>query len=694
MIKTGRYLLEHKGAIIIISLLLIIQAFCDLSLPQCTSDIVDIGIEQGGIEYAAPVKISSASFGAVSKYMDQDADSMFRDSYDMDSDGVYALNSYGEKNIAALGDALGTPLAKAYVAAHSGSENFSSLSGTGSELIVKQTALQFIREEYTALSVDTDSIQMDYLRSTGLRMVLLSLLMVAAAGGSTFIASRTGSAIGCSLRQRVFTKVVSFSSSEIDRFSTASLITRSTNDIQQIQMVSIMMLRMLLYSPILAIGGIFKVLTTHTGLTYIIALAIAAIVFLILSLMLMTMPKFRIMQKLIDRMNLVSREILTGIPVIRAFNRQPDEQKRFDEANTDLMKTQLFTNRAMSFMQPILMLVMNCTTIAIVWQGAKGVDLGKLQVGDLIAFITYAMLIVLSFMVITMMSILLPRASVAADRINEILNTEATILDPENPRDSELRTTAGRIAFENVSFRYPGAGNDVVSGITFTAEPGQTTAIIGSTGSGKSTVLNLAMRFYDVTGGRITLDGTDIRDITQHRLHESIGYIPQKGILFSGTVESNLKFAGGDITDEQMHEAAVIAQADEFVNSMPDGYQSSISQDGTNVSGGQRQRLAIARAVAKHPAIFMFDDSFSALDFKTDAALRHALSEKTAGATVIIVAQRIGTIINADRIIVMNEGRITGIGTHEELMKSCSEYREIAHSQLSESELKGGVSHE
>lgn len=556
-----------------------------------------------------------------------------------------------------------------------------------------QGACEITLPQYTADIVDVgiQNSDMAFLKSAGFKMAGISVIMMIAACCSSFVASRTGAAIGRDLRSRVFKKVVSFSGAEIDRFSTASLITRCTNDVQQITMVSIMLLRMVLYAPIIGAIGIAKVITSQTGMAWIIALAVGTIVALVFTLMGLALPKFKIMQKLVDKLNLISREILTGISVIRAFNRQEEEEKRFEAANRDLMKTQLFANRVMTFMMPAMMMIMNCISVLVVWSGAKGVDAGNMEVGDMIAFITYAMLIVMAFMMITMISIMLPRAGVAAARIDEVLNTEESIKDPASPQHDDDKKFEGEIRFENVSFTYPGAEEPVLSDITFTAEAHKTTAFIGSTGSGKSTVVNLIPRFYDVTGGRILLDGVDIRDITQKKLRSAIGFVPQKGILFSGTIESNLKYADKNISDETMKMAARTAQAAEFIEAKPYAYEAPVAQNGSNVSGGQRQRLAIARAIAKQPQIYLFDDSFSALDFKTDAALRRALAENTANATNIIVAQRVSTIMHADRIIVLDEGRIVGIGTHDELMKNCSEYREIAESQLSKAELEGGV---
>ena len=564
------------------------------------------------------------------------------------------------------------------------------LGDTG-ETVITQRAVQFLQEEYGKLGMDSGKIQRNYLYRTGGRMLIYSVVMMATAILVGFLASRIGAKLGLNLRERVFTKVVSFSHGEMERFSTASLITRSTNDIQQVQMVVVVMLRMVVYAPIIGIGGVVKVLRTRTGMGWIIVVAVAAIMVLVGILMAVAMPRFKKMQTLVDGLNLVSREILTGVPVIRAFSRERFEEERFDRANRDLMQTQLFTNRVMNVMMPAMMLIMNGISIMIVWFGAKGIDMGNLMVGDMLAFITYTMQIVMSFLMLTMISVMLPRAGVAAGRIQEVIGTEAGVKDRETVLDEKLKDARGVVAFRDVSFRYPGADEDALENLTFTANPGETTAIIGSTGCGKSTLLNLIPRFYDVTGGQITIDGVDIRDVSQHKLRSLLGYVPQKAVLFSGDIASNLKFGGPDISDSRMQEAAAIAQATEFIESKPEGYHSEISQGGTNVSGGQKQRLSIARAIAKSPRIYLFDDSFSALDYKTDVTLRKALREKTEDATVIIVAQRISTILHADRIIVLDEGRIAGMGTHGQLLRDCEAYREIARSQLSEAELKGGA---
>lgn len=730
--KIFQSLAEHKGAIFLIVLLLIVEAWCDLSLPQYTSDIVDVGIQQGGIENIAPDEIRQSTFDNLSLFMTEDEIDTFHEYYSPDAadsgEQIYRLSDAGRENIEELNDILGVPMvmlsymttppdgsdtageaAEAMpafspedLAAMKSSDQLDDDTvlqfrekameqmGDLSDSIISQMALAFVRQEYEAIGLDTDEIQTSYLFRTGGIMLLYSIIMMLAAIAVSYIASRTSAAIGRDLRGRVFRKVLSFSGGETDRFSTASLITRSTNDIQQVQMVCVLLLRMVLYAPVLGIGGIVKVSHTETGMSWIIAVAVVAIVLLVSTLMTIALPKFKILQSLVDRLNLVSREILTGLPVIRAFSREAYEEKRFDEANRNLMKTQLFTNRVMTFMMPVMMLIMNGISILIVWQGAKGVDLGNLQVGDMIAFITYTMLIVMSFLMLTMISILLPRAGVAAARIDEIIQTEVEVRDCDDVRDDELTDITGKLTFEDVCFHYPDAEKDSLNHLNFTAEPGQTTAFIGSTGSGKSTIFSLILRFYDVTGGRITLDGIDIREISQKKLRDALGYVPQKGVLFSGTIESNLKFSG-NVTDEEMKYAAEIAQASEFIEAKPDQFTSPVSQDGTNVSGGQRQRLSIARAIAKKPKIFLFDDSFSALDYKTDAALRHALDENTAGITKLIVAQRVSTIMHAEKIIVLDEGTIVGIGTHSELMNNCETYREIAHSQLSKAELEGGA---
>lgn len=713
--KIFRYLKESWGSVLVIVLLLFVQAYCDLQLPQYTSGIVDVGIGQGGIAYAAPEKMRAETYANLQLFMTEEEKAVCDAAYEQAADGSFVLTAKGDARLSEIDSEMGLPMVllsylnsedSAYDAEALRAMRESgmiseeqilaireqALAGMGdmSDSLISARAVQFVQAEYEAMGIDTGKVQTDYLLKTGLKMLGLSLLMMAAAIFTGLLASRTAAKTGRNLRSRVYNKVVAFSSAEMDKFSTASLITRSTNDIQQVQMVIVMLLRMVLYAPIIGVGGVMKVASTGTGMGWIIGVAVGSIMALVLVLMVVAMPKFKKMQSLVDRVNLVSREILTGIPVIRAFSRETYEEKRFDKANKDLMGTQLFTGRVMNFMMPVMMLIMNGISIMIVWFGGHGIDAGSLQVGEMLAFITYTMQIVMSFLMLTMVSIMLPRAGVAAGRIEEILTTEITIHDKEQPQDAKLGAVRGEIAFEDVCFKYPGAEENALHHLNFTAKPGQTTAIIGSTGCGKSTLLNLIPRFYDVTEGRITLDGVDIRDISQKKLRSVLGYVPQKGVLFSGDIASNIKFGGDDITDEKMKESAQIAQAVEFIESKPDGYESPISQGGTNVSGGQKQRLSIARAIAKSPKVFLFDDSFSALDYKTDVVLRKALNEKISDATVIIVAQRISTILYADQIIVLDNGSIVGLGTHEELLESCETYREIAKSQLSEKELKGG----
>ena len=684
MFKIMKYLGEFKASAAAVILLLILQAYCDLSLPSYTSDIVDVGIEQGGIENAVPEIMRAETLEGICFLSDEDA--LIRENYRLNEDGNYELQAEEPETIEKLDEAM----RGAIVALYQQGENTEELS----DIMASQMAVMFVRAEYEALGVDLNAIQTRYLLTTGGKMLLMTVLMMTASIAVGFLAARVSAGIGMRLRGRVFRKVVSFSHAELDRFSTASLITRSTNDIQQIQMVAVMLLRMVCYAPILGVGGIIKVIHTRTGMGWIIIVAVIFILGLVGTLMKIAMPKFKLMQTLVDKMNLVSREILTGVPVIRAFSREKHEEERFDKANHELMATQIFTNRVMTFMMPVMMLIMNAIAVAIVWFGSKGIDMGNLQIGDMMAFITYSMQIVMSFLMLTMISVMLPRAGVAAERIEEILHTEPTVLDKEQVRDEEL-SGKGIVAFENVNFRYPGAEEDALSDISFVAEPGKTTAVIGSTGCGKSTMLHLIPRFYDVTGGRITIDGIDIRELSQKKLRSLMGFVPQKGVLFSGTIASNIKFAGEErISDEMMKEAAEIAQAQEFIESKKEAFESPVAQGGTNVSGGQKQRLSIARAIAGRPKIFLFDDSFSALDYTTDAVLRKALHEKLSDATVVIVAQRISTILHADQIIVLDDGRIAGIGKHENLLQTCEAYQEIAKSQLSEAELKGGMRNE
>ena len=706
------YLKRSWKAVLVIFALLIFQASCDLTLPQFTSDLVDIGIQQNGIAHAAPAEMRATTMDNLGLFLTDDEQKLVSSFYTLDGDR-YVCTAQSKADWQTLDEVLSMPMVMLDTIESSGkidvqtlheeiasgqvtrqhllgaeSQMESELSSMGGSTMT-QKAILFTQKEYEALGYDLHEMQMNYLLTTGGKMLALSLGMVIAAILVGLVASRTAAELSMHLRESLFTRVVSFGNEEMTRFSTASLITRSTNDIQQIQMVIVILLRIVLYAPILGIGGILRVTRTQTGMAWIIAVAVAAVIGIVAVLMGTAMPRFKKMQTLIDNLNLVAREILTGLPVIRAFSREKHEEERFGDAKIALTRTQLFTNRVMTFMMPTMMLTMNLVTVAIVWFGAHGIDLGRMQVGDMMAFITYTMQIIMSFLMISMISILLPRAGVAAERINEVLATEPRIHDRAKVKDDQLTACRGEIVFDDVSFRYPDADADVLEHISFTAKPGQTTAIIGSTGAGKSSLLNLIPRFFDVSYGRITIDGIDIRDLSQHRLHELLGYVPQKGILFSGDIESNLKFGGADISDERMKQAAEIAQATEFIESKPERYETPIAQGGTNVSGGQKQRLSIARAIAKNPRIYLFDDSFSALDYKTDAALRRALSEQIHDATTIIVAQRISTILHAEQIIVLDEGKVAGIGTHEELMRSCATYQEIARSQLSEKELGG-----
>ena len=755
-------MLPYWKAVIIIIALLFVQAWCDLSLPAYTSDIIDVGIQNNGVEHVVPEKMTADEFDTAQFIMTDKETNTWKDIYEK-KDDLYELKDLSNKELNDIDEELTIPLIMNYqmramevdtfketIAKQMGKDVsafadmsvedigammhvdlksfkqekedddgnkvkvdcvdvrpiFANMLASGAmdkdqilsmrdtmedtidtmgSSLVKSMGIAYAVAADKDAGVNADKIQKSYLLSAGLKMVGMALLMGLVTVLVGFFASRIGAGIGMNLRDGVFKRVVGFSNAEMDRFSTASLITRSTNDIQQIQMVSVLLLRMVAYAPILGIGGVLKVMQTGAGMGWIIVLAILVILGYVMVLMSVTMPKFKLMQKLVDNINLVSREILTGLSVIRAFGREKKEEERFDGANKELTKTMLFTNCVMTFMMPGMMMIMNVLTVGIVWVGAHKIDAGTMQVGAMTAFITYAMMIVMSFLMLTMMSIMLPRAAVAAERIDEVIHTESSIQDPKAPE--ELTVHDGVVRFEHVNFRYPGAEEDVLHDIDFVAEPGKTTAIIGSTGCGKSTLVNLIPRLYDVTGGQITLDGKDIRNITMADLREEIGFVPQKGVLFSGTIASNLRFGKDDASDEQIKKAAEIAQATEFIEAKDDKYDSSIAQGGSNVSGGQKQRLAIARAIAKDPKIFIFDDSFSALDLKTDAALRKALAENVKDSTVIIVAQRISTILHAEQILVLDDGRIVGKGTHEELLKNCSVYQEIAKSQLSASEL-------
>lgn len=713
-----RYLKNCKVAVLLIVCLLVVQAFTDLALPHYTSDIVDVGIQQSGVEHAATDEMTAKTHDEIAMMLPVDDEQTFRDAYTETDDGTYKLNDQGKKEQEELDRMVALPLVaihyssqipdldldqvmQAYEAGAIDKQKILDMldeakqhMGDMGDSIVDQQAIAAAKAEYESLGYNLSDMQMGYLVRIGLLMLGLAALGMVAAVLVGFIASRTAAKVGATLRSKLFRRVVSFSDAEVQSFSAASLITRGTNDIQLVQMVTVMLLRMVLYAPILAIGGIIMVSRTNLAMSWIIILAVAVIFVLIMVLMRVALPKFQIMQTLIDRVNLVSREILTGLPVIRAFDRQPYEEKRFDEASTKLMKTQLFTNRVMTFMMPLMMLIMNGVSVLIVWVGGSYIDNGTIQTGDLIAFITYAMVIIMSFLMIGMISIMLPRADVAAQRVNEVLETRPTICDPaaDKARDAELRRSGegATIAFNDVSFRYGDSKECVLEHIDFTAEPGKTTALIGSTGSGKSTVIKLIERFYDVTEGSVTIDGVDVRDVTQQALREQLGYVPQKAFLFSGTIESNVAYADEGMPVDRIREAVDIAQASEFVASKEEGLGTRVSQGGSNVSGGQRQRLAIARALATEARSYLFDDSFSALDYKTDAALRQELHARLGGKTVVIVAQRISTVLHADRIVVLDDGRIVGQGTHEELMETCEEYREIAMSQLSEAELNGG----
>ncbi len=750
MFKLIKYLKNSVVPIIIIIGLLIVQAVCDLSLPDYTSNIVNVGIQQGGVEKVTPEVIRKSQLEKLELFISEedkieiksnytllDKDSLSDEEYNkyvkkypsLENEGVYKLTTKkkDKETIEKLNGIFARPMlvvqgfesdseeSKAMKAAIIAEfppnmgidenadilevisqlpqeqrdtmmkdidKNFENLPNT----MIDQAAISYVKNEYNNIGMNIEKMQTNYLLYTGGLMILIALLSMVATVTVGFIGARVAANLGKNLRSKVFSKVIGFSNAELDKFSTASLITRSTNDIQQIQMLMVMLLRVVFYAPILGIGGVIKVLNTETSMAWIIVVAVVAISVVVIVLFTAVMPRFKRVQKLVDRVNLVTREILTGMMVIRAFSTERHEEKRFDKANNDLTKNNLFVNRTMALMMPTMMLIMNGITILIVWNGSHSIDAGTMQVGDMMAFIQYTMQIIMAFLMISMVSVMLPRATVSAGRIDEVLSTEYVVKDPVAPIKLK-EDKKGVLKFNNVSFKYPNAEENVLSNITFTAMPGETTAFIGSTGSGKSTLINLVPRFYDVTEGEILLDGIDIRKVSQHDLREKIGYVPQKGVLFSGTIESNLKYSGKSITDEDMIKAAEIAQATDFIKGTKESYNTEISQGGTNVSGGQKQRLSIARAIAKKPEVYIFDDSFSALDFKTDAALRKALKKETLNSTVLIVAQRISTILHAEQIIVLEEGRIAGIGTHNELMKTCDVYKQIALSQLSKEEL-------
>lgn len=724
MRKIIKYLRRSTGYIFCIMLLLFLQAYCDLSLPAYTSDIVNVGIQQRGILDGVPEEIRVSSMKNLKLFLDEDSRSQVEGYYEKDGDRYVLKEGISKEERESLNDVLGKPILMLYALTQDPEriqtlkeqmnlppeadlletirqmppeamnqmrqmlEESSKQIDQMPESLVTQTAVAYVQQEYQELGLDIDQIQIRYILKIGLLMLGIAFLSMLAAVLVTFLSARVAAATGHDLRNSIYRKVIGFSSGEYNQFSTASLITRSSNDIQQIQLLMAMVFRIAMYAPIMGIGGILKVLKTDASMSWIIALAVGVLMLLIFGLFGIAMPRFKKLQILIDRLNLVTREILTGLPVIRAFSREEHERDRFEEANHNLTKTNLFVNRCMTFMMPSMMLIMNGVSVLIVYMGSHAVDNGTMQVGDMMAFIQYAMQIIMSFLMLTMLSIMLPRASVSANRIAEVLDTEPLIRDPEQSQTPDP-DQKGTVSFEGVSFSYPDAEEKVLRDITFTAKKGQTVAFIGSTGSGKSTLLNLIPRFYDVTEGSVKVDGVDVRCMNQKELRDKLGYVPQKGVLFSGTIHSNIAYGCPDAPQEQVEQAAVIAQAEEFILEKPDKYEAAISQGGSNVSGGQKQRLSIARAIAKQPEILLFDDSFSALDFKTDVALRKALKVATAETTTLIVAQRISTIIQADLIIVLDKGRVAGQGTHRELMESCEVYRQIAMSQLSEEELAG-----
>ena len=713
MFKVLKNLKESWISVITIVLLLIVQAAGDLTLPDYTSKIVNVGIQNGGIENVAPEVIRKSEMENMLIFTEEDDkilasyEEISKDNLDsaeyeklvkkypaLENESLYRIKKISSSEQDDLDSLMAKPLMMLSVTKQIPKEQLDQMLETVNqklddmqESILEQAAIQEVKNEYKAIGMNTDSIQNQYIIMAGLKMLGISLIIMISAISIMCLSARVAARLAKTLREKVFKKVLRFSNKEFSEYSTASLITRSTNDIQQIQGLIAILFRVLVYAPIIGIGGFLRVLNqSDNSMAWIIGVAIIAILFVVATLFIIAMPRFKKLQQLIDKLNLVAREILTGLPVIRAFNTEKKEEKRFDKANMDLTKTNLFVNRAMSFMMPTLMLIMNGISLLIVWVGAHGIDNGTMQVGNMMAFIQYTMQIVMSFLMISMVSIMLPRASVSANRINEIIETEETIKDSKEPKKLNPNKK-GLVEFKNVSFRYPDSDEEVLSDISFTAEPGKTTAIIGSTGSGKSTIVNLIPRFYDVTSGNLLIDGVDIKDISNKDLRKIIGFVPQKGILFSGTIESNIKYGNPNMSHEQMIEAAQIAQATEFIESKPEKYQEPIAQGGSNVSGGQKQRLSIARAIAIDPEILVFDDSFSALDFKTDSILRAELAKKTQDKTVIIVAQRINTILNADQIIVLEDGKVVGKGTHEELIKTNETYKQIALSQLSAKEL-------
>ena len=742
MRKLFQFLKPYAPRVLLILCVLVVQAYCDLSLPTYTSNIVNVGIQQSGIDEEIPENISEEEMNRLLLFVSEDDRQDIQDAYEkssesFDYDGEVltlkdSVKSDNEK-LDALTEEMKLPMMLT-AGFENGSDTTKQMEGQLKEQmsqvpgiekmsvfdifgmmddtqraaivdkiteqmdkmpdsILDQAAISYVKSTYEQIGLDTGHMSTVYILKTGAKMLGLAALGMAASILACLMASRVGAKVGRGLRRDTFRKVIGFSNAEFDKFSTASLITRSTNDIQQIQLLTVMILRIVLYAPIMAIGGILKVSKTNVDMFWIIGLAVLLIVMVVAVLFIVVMPKFKIVQNMVDKLNLVSLEILTGLPVIRAFHTEKHEEERFDKANKDLTKLNLFVNRAMTFMMPTMMLVMNGITVLIVWVCGHSINDGAMQVGDMMAFIQYAMQIIMSFLMICMISVMLPRAAVSAERVDKVLKSETKIHDPKEPKTLP-KNGKGEVAFEHVSFHYPGAEEDVLHDITFTAKPGETTAFIGSTGCGKSTLVNLIPRFYDVTEGKITIDGQDVRDLTQHELRDKLGYVPQKGVLFSGNIASNIMFGNPAGSEQEMTEAAQIAQAVEFIDTKPERYKSPISQGGANVSGGQKQRLSIARAIAKHPDVYIFDDSFSALDYKTDTVLRSALKEKTTDSVVLIVAQRISTILHAEQIIVLDDGKIVGKGTHEELLKTCDAYYQIAASQLSESELKEAMKEE
>lgn len=718
MLKMFRYVKDRWYYLVLIIALLFLQASCDLALPDYTSKIVNVGIQQKGIEDGVPEEIRADSMKKLFLFMDSEERALVEECYTLE-EGIYERNDVDGEQREALNQAFGIPMlavsglsgdseqaaaVKAEMGLPENEDIFQLLEQIPEEQraqmfegqlkkleempesMITQSAVTYLEKEYAQMGKDLDKMQTDYLVMAGLRMLGMAFLIMAAAIAVTFLSSRVAAYMGKNLRNQVYRKVISFSGEELNKFSTASLITRSTNDIQQIQMLAAMIFRIVLYAPILGVGGVIKVFQTDASMTWILALAVILILLVVFVLFKVAMPKFTLLQKLIDKLNLVTRETLTGIMVIRAFSTEKHEEERFEQANRELTKTNLFVNRVMTFMMPTMMLIMNGITVLIVYNGAYAVDSGSMQVGNMMAFIQYAMQIIMSFLMITVMSIMIPRAGVSAKRINEVLETEVSIRNPQTVKHAD-ENVKGLVEFDHVSFEYPGAEEKVLGDITFTAEKGQTVAFIGSTGSGKSTLVNLIPRLFDVTEGSIRVDGVDVRDMDLKELRDKIGFVPQKGVLFSGTIDSNIRYGRKDAAEEEVRRAARIAQAWDFICEKPEGVDSPIAQGGTNVSGGQKQRLSIARAIAKEPEIYIFDDSFSALDYKTDVVLRRALKNETKDATTLIVAQRISTILHADKIVVLDEGRMAGQGTHRELMQTCDVYKQIAMSQLSEEEL-------